>query len=54
GVKVPTVRRIVADDDNSPCRVTMDCIEGRTLKRLWREIGWWSVIRIAWQLRRYL
>lgn len=55
GIKVPTVRRIVAFNFiEENYFIVMERVHGQTLEQLWAEIGWWTTIQLAWQLRLYI
>lgn len=54
GIRVPAVRRVVCHPEEEYLLIFMDRIHGDTLEQRWSEISWWSVIRVAWQLRGYL
>lgn len=49
GVNVPEVHRVVPAKGKS--WIVMDRVQGSTVEQLWPNIGIWSTVRIAWQLR---
>ncbi|KIJ14824.1 hypothetical protein PAXINDRAFT_46095, partial [Paxillus involutus ATCC 200175] len=53
GVNVPAVRRIVPLPEGDHL-IIMERIHGKTLEQLWPDLGLWSAIRIAWQLRSFV
>ncbi|TBU26205.1 kinase-like protein [Dichomitus squalens] len=54
GVRVPAFRRLVPEGDDGVHYIIMERIIGPTLQQLWRDLGLWGTVRVAWQLRNNL
>jgi hypothetical protein len=55
GIRVPVVRRLVVlNAEEEDYVIIMERVHGRTLEQLWGEIGWWTTLQLAWQLRTYI
>lgn len=54
GIRVPTVRRVVLNERDRTHYIIMEHIPGLTLEQLWPSLNWYSTLRVAWQLRKYL
>ncbi len=52
GIRVPSVKRIVKNQENAYC--IMQRIEGATLEEGWTQLGWLKTVQLALQLRRYV
>jgi serine/threonine protein kinase len=52
GIRVPFVRRVVQNDKNA--YTIMDRLEGTTLDVSWTELGWFTTVKLALQLRRFV
>ncbi|KAF9042741.1 hypothetical protein BDZ89DRAFT_1156047 [Hymenopellis radicata] len=55
GIRVPKIHRVVPNAVfPSSCQIVMDRIYGVTLEEAWADLGWWSTLKVAWQLRCYV
>ncbi|KAJ7581492.1 ankyrin repeat protein [Mycena floridula] len=54
GIRVPVVHRVVPQTNRIGEYVIMDRVQGQTLDELWPNLGWWSTIKLAWQLRDFI
>lgn len=55
GIRVPAVRRVVEIKDLlHSCYTIMERIDGTTLHDCWHQLSWFTTLRLALQLRRWV
>jgi hypothetical protein len=52
GVRVPSIKRVVESSDN--VYIIMERIYGQTLEDAWAHLSWFTILRLAFQLRMFI
>ncbi|KAK0191568.1 kinase-like domain-containing protein [Armillaria mellea] len=57
GIRVPQIHRIVQETGVGGSEgqfLIMSRVRGHTLEDAWPALGWWSTLKLVWQLRQYI
>lgn len=52
GIRVPSIERVIEMSGN--VYVIMERIHGQTLEEAWAHLSWFTTLRLAFQLRRFI